>query len=73
MQIKLTLLSLSIVVLMSPASAKALSQIPHIELEPMVISVSGVGRALERGAGSVTSIDAKEISQIGATIWGRGE
>lgn len=67
MQIKLTLLSLSIVVLMSPASAKESLQTPHTELEPMVISVSGVGRALERGAGSVTSIDAKEISQIGAT------
>lgn len=39
---------------------------PSVTLEPMIVSVSGVGRTLEKGPGSVTSINADEIRHIGA-------
>ncbi|STZ56447.1 Heme-repressible hemoglobin-binding protein [Moraxella lacunata] len=73
---KLSILSLSMMSIMmtTTMTAQANEQgdelphvTPHVVLEPVTISVSGVGRSLESGAGSITSISADEMRQIGAT------
>lgn len=63
---KPTVLALAVSTFMMQTYAQDAQEIPHVELEPIFVSISGVGRALECGAGSVTSISQDELTQIGA-------